>query len=86
MNADANTVATSNVGVATNTSVLGNSVGKAGATNPAFNTYNTALASPTVLNPGALTAVGGSQPHENRQPYTALTVCIALYGIFPSRN
>jgi microcystin-dependent protein len=30
-------------------------------------------------------AVGGSQPHENRQPFLGLTFIIALQGIFPSR-
>jgi microcystin-dependent protein len=30
--------------------------------------------------------VGGSQPHENRQPYLGLNFCIALQGIFPSPN
>jgi microcystin-dependent protein len=40
----------------------------------------------TPMNPGAIATVGGSQPHENRQPYLALTFCIALQGIFPSRN
>ena len=29
---------------------------------------------------------GGSQPHENMQPYTTIMFCIALIGIFPSRN
>lgn len=29
---------------------------------------------------------GGSQPHENRQPYLGLSYCIAVQGIFPSRN
>jgi microcystin-dependent protein len=29
---------------------------------------------------------GGSQPHGNLQPYLALNWCIALEGIFPSRN
>ena len=29
---------------------------------------------------------GGNQPHENRQPFLALTFCIALQGIFPSPN
>jgi len=29
---------------------------------------------------------GGNQPHENLQPYLALNFCIALAGIFPSRN
>jgi microcystin-dependent protein len=31
--------------------------------------------------------VGGAGPsHENRQPYTVLNFCIAVQGIFPSRN
>jgi microcystin-dependent protein len=29
---------------------------------------------------------GGSQPHSNMMPYTAVGFCIALIGIFPSRN
>ncbi|HKF46884.1 MAG TPA: tail fiber protein [Terracidiphilus sp.] len=29
---------------------------------------------------------GGSQPHNNQQPYLVMTWCIALVGIFPSRN
>jgi len=30
--------------------------------------------------------VGGSQPHNNMQPYLTLNYCIALQGIFPSQN
>jgi microcystin-dependent protein len=29
---------------------------------------------------------GGSQPHGNMQPFITLNFCIALQGIFPSRN
>lgn len=29
---------------------------------------------------------GGSQPHDNMQPYTVLNYIIALAGVFPSRN
>lgn len=29
---------------------------------------------------------GGSQPHNNMEPYTAMNYIICLYGIFPSRN
>ncbi len=36
--------------------------------------------------PPATQVTGGSQPHENRQPFLTLNVCIALTGIFPSRN
>lgn len=39
----------------------------------------------TVVLGGAVTAatVGGSQPHENRQPYLAMNYCIAFSGVFP---
>ena len=38
------------------------------------------------LAPGTVTNTGGSQAHENRMPYLAITFCIALVGIFPSQN
>ena len=38
------------------------------------------------MEPGIVGSVGGSQPHENRHPYLVLNFCIALQGIFPSRN
>lgn len=38
------------------------------------------------MTPTAISTAGGSQPHENRQPYLVLSFCIALQGIFPSRN
>ncbi|MGH8085783.1 MAG: phage tail protein [Lysobacter sp.] len=34
--------------------------------------------------PDVIGVAGGSQPHENRQPYLAVNFCIALQGIFPS--
>ncbi|HMG06483.1 MAG TPA: tail fiber protein [Chthoniobacterales bacterium] len=52
----------------------------------AFNNGYTQPAALTSLNPGTIGNVGGSQPHEDRQPYLVLTFCIALIGIFPSRN
>jgi microcystin-dependent protein len=33
-----------------------------------------------------VTSIGGSQPHENRQPFLTLNFCIALQGIFPSQT
>jgi microcystin-dependent protein len=41
---------------------------------------------PTTLQPGTISNTGGSQPHENRQPFSVLNCVIALTGIFPSRN
>jgi microcystin-dependent protein len=43
-----------------------------------------AIASP--LNSGTINPTGGSQPHQNQQPYLALNFCIALIGIFPSQT
>ena len=34
----------------------------------------------------SVTPVGGSQPHENSQPYLAIRFIIALEGIFPSQS
>jgi microcystin-dependent protein len=50
---------------------------------------NNAYADPnslTTLAPSSVTNVGGSQAHENRPPFLTLNWCIALQGIFPSRN
>lgn len=41
---------------------------------------------PTDMNAGAVLNTGGGQAHENMQPYLALNFCIALQGLFPSRN
>ena len=35
---------------------------------------------------GTVTNAGGSQAHLNMQPFLTLNFCIALQGIFPSRN
>jgi microcystin-dependent protein len=45
-----------------------------------------ALTEPTPLDGAAIGAVGGNQPHENRQPYLALNFIIALQGVFPPRS
>jgi microcystin-dependent protein len=38
------------------------------------------------LHSGSITNTGGSQPHNNMQPYQVVNFIIALTGIFPSRN
>lgn len=40
----------------------------------------------TTLRSGTVTNVGGGQAHENMMPYIAMNFCIALQGLFPSRN
>jgi microcystin-dependent protein len=38
------------------------------------------------MAPQTVTNTGGSQPHENRQPYLGINMIIALLGVFPSQN
>ena len=74
--------------------------GKAGTTNvpndtTIFADTGTAGAITTYLPPGGtqqplkgsmLTIAGGSQPHENMQPFLVVSFIISLFGIFPSQQ
>jgi len=40
----------------------------------------------SAMSPLAVGAAGGSQPHDNTQPFLCVSFIIALEGIFPSRN
>lgn len=73
-------------------SVQGNS-SIATAPNPSQAIWATEQSSPfstrppnTTLNASAIGAAGGSQPHENMSPYLTINYCIAVVGIFPSRD
>jgi microcystin-dependent protein len=48
--------------------------------------YAAASGTQVVLNAGTLANTGGGQPHSNMQPYSVINFCIALTGVFPSRN
>jgi microcystin-dependent protein len=48
------------------------------------NAYSTAQNG--TMSAAAVGPAGGSQPHDNMQPYLVVNVIIALVGIFPSRN
>lgn len=73
-------VAASNLADGTNVNVPGGNFPATDPQNPYRSTVNTSMF------PGSITNVGGSQPHENRQPFLVLGFIIALIGIFPSRN
>jgi microcystin-dependent protein len=57
---------------------------------PAFaagDCYSRENGGPTAaMNAQAIAPAGGSQPHENMQPYLVLNFVIALQGIYPSPN
>ena len=46
----------------------------------------TVTAGTTSLGPHSISNVGGNQSHNNMQPYLTVQFCIALSGLFPSRN
>ncbi len=52
------------------------------------NIYATAagIKKAVTMNPEMIAAAGGGQPHTNIQPYLTVNFCIALEGIFPTRN
>jgi microcystin-dependent protein len=53
-----------------------------GATTLAYGTDNPKL----TLAPGSISNVGGSQPHDNMQPYLCVNFIISLFGVFPSQT
>lgn len=71
---------------ATATATAGDPAGAALAPLTSGEAYRAAPAATTLMGADALSAAGGSQPHNNRQPYLALNFCIALQGIFPPRS
>lgn len=38
------------------------------------------------MNAASITPAGGSQPHENCQPFLCINYIISLFGIFPQQN
>jgi microcystin-dependent protein len=47
---------------------------------------NFGTSSLTAMNPASVGPTGGSQAHNNLQPYLGLYFIVALQGIFPSQN
>jgi len=37
-------------------------------------------------NTNSITPAGGSQPHDNMQPFLCINYIISLFGIFPTQN
>jgi microcystin-dependent protein len=52
----------------------------------ASNFYYSPATNLTTLNPASIGMTGGGVGHNNLQPYLTINYCIALSGIFPSRN
>ena len=86
LNGDATSTNVANTPGAPQSSVLGKAQG---AITPSgtftVDIYSTSNPNNT-LAPPVIGNTGGSQAHTNIQPYLTLNFCIALQGIFPSRN
>lgn len=52
----------------------------------AVNGYTSQPNSIIPLNPNSISNNGGNQPHNNAMPYLTMSVCIAINGIWPSRD
>ena len=52
--------------------------------NPGVTAYD--VSTTTTMSVHAVSNVGSGQPHDNMSPYLVVSFCIALLGIFPSRN
>ena len=81
--------------VPTHTHVANGTTNASGAVNaptgsllsaPTQQLYRNQATNMVKMSPTTIANAGGSQAHENRQPYTTVNFCIALQGIFPSRN
>ena len=68
-----------------NVGTLGNPSNNLLSESPSVKPYN-AQAPAAAMAPQAITAVGGSQPHTNFQPYLCMNFIISLFGIFPSQS
>jgi microcystin-dependent protein len=66
-----------------NDATSGNAAGGVLAQTPSYTPYISASPS-TSLAPVSVGTAGGSQPHENLQPYLCVSFIISLFGIFPS--
>jgi microcystin-dependent protein len=72
--------------VPANTKSLAQAIAATGANPTPVNIYSTTTTGLVALNPASVTNTGGTQAHNNMMPYMVLNFCIALQGIFPSRN
>jgi microcystin-dependent protein len=70
----------------TNPGVSASAQGNIICSSPSINLYIEGQAPDTPLNNQVVTPVGGSQPHENMQPYLTISYIISLFGIFPTQN
>jgi microcystin-dependent protein len=68
----------------TNNAATANASGNLLAQTPSYTPYVSGFVPNSPLNASAIAPVGGSQPHDNFQPYLCVNFILSLFGIFPS--
>ena len=68
------------------TGYVASPVGALPARHRDYKAFQNAGPSAQNMHVGTLTPVGGSQPHENTQPFLCLNFIISLFGVFPSQT
>ncbi len=67
-----------------NNATAANAGGNVLAQTPTQTPYISGAAANAALAANAVSSVGGSQPHDNFQPYLCIDFIVSLFGIFPS--
>jgi microcystin-dependent protein len=66
-----------------NNASVANAGGNVLAQTPTYTPYIAAVPN-TSLSPNSINSAGGSQPHNNLQPFLCVSFIISLFGIYPS--
>lgn len=69
----------------TDNATTANAGGNVLAQTPTHTPYISGVALDALMAPQSTAAAGGSQPHDNLQPYLCIDFIISLFGIFPSQ-
>jgi microcystin-dependent protein len=48
--------------------------------------YGASTGAGTTLHPNTILPIGGSQPHDNMQPYLCVSFIISMFGVFPTQS
>jgi microcystin-dependent protein len=68
----------------TNNATTANAQTNVLAQTPSYTPYISGFTPNSPLNAASVGSTGGSQPHDNFQPYLCVNFIISLFGIFPS--
>jgi microcystin-dependent protein len=68
----------------TNNATTANASTNVLAQTPSYTPYISGFTPNSPLNAASVSPVGGSQPHDNFQPYLCINFILSLFGVYPS--